>query len=366
MINAVAAKIEQSEDTKLLIDALRQPLGLAAKNGADVLDIALLNFAERRHRVAPMLTHYLARESKVIDAVQEDVRRQLKMIHVRAVLREAQQKKLWSRLSQLFAENDIPIWGLKGQDLVGNLYHSAGRRWSKDIDALIEPHQTRHAMQLLLDNGYKIAGKRIGVGSNIRHFDIGLSKDALIYDPEFNLQIELHRRVFYAEPKAFSDVIRSRTPVGQFVSVNEPMGMLYTIIHGALDYWSRLKWLVDLSLLVKTIDDERLAALVDLAERFSCKTALIASLCWAEQIFAGSLAEHVAAQIDAMAKNDVAVAPLVSRFAAMLEGDHDYERRSLWQRPDFPTPAWHVFPSVRMRGWLCAYVPLTLAVRKIG
>jgi hypothetical protein len=298
--------------------------------------------------------------------MEAQTRDALKAIYRQNAVQETIQKRVWDRIAKLFADNDVAFWGLKGQGLAESIYPFTGGRVSKDIDILIHPQDIDTAMQLLVQDGFTIAQQRITSSSDIAHFKNGLSKDAMFYDPQFGQQIELHRRLLYAEPKGLTALVRSETPSGQFVTISGAAGMFYTIIHGALDYWSRLKWLIDLSLICRRIDSERLAALLDMAESFSCKTALLASLHHCEQVFAGSLSDRLAEQIAQMVSANSAAQPLIARFDMMLKAQHNYSERSLWSRPDFPTPAWHIFPDIHMRAMLCGYVPMAYIARRFS
>jgi hypothetical protein len=355
-----------AEQMQQLVALLRPIIGLDNGDDLPALTPQILGFAKNRHRLAPLLSYHLRTTEISAPMMEAQTRDALKAIYRQNAVQETIQKRVWDRIAKLFADNDLAFWGLKGQGLAESIYPFTGGRVSKDIDILIHPQDIDTAMQLLVQDGFTIAQQRITSSSDIAHFKNGLSKDAMFYDPQFGQQIELHRRLLYAEPKGLTALVRNETPSGQFVTISGVAGMLYTIIHGALDYWSRLKWLVDLSLLCRHIDSERLERLLQLADRFSCRTALIASLYYCEHIFAGSLQAEVKARVDILAAKDKGLNPLIDRFANMLQGHHDYSQRSLWRRPDFPTPAWHIFPSTPMRAWLCGYVPLTFIARKVA
>jgi hypothetical protein len=288
----------------------------------------------------------------------------IKALHKQNLMRELQQKSVHARLTDIFSKNGMPFWGLKGQGIAGTLYPFAGARQSKDIDILVRPSDADAALDIMQKGGFKAATTRTADISNVRHFRSGLAKDAMFYDGQFGQQIEMHRRLLYVEPSGFSALVRGETAAGEFITVDGVAGMFYIIMHGAMDYWSRLKWLIDLSFICRRIDSERLGALLDMAERFSCKTALLASLQHCEQVFEGSLPDDIAHQIARLALQNKGVKPLLARFGVMLDWHHDYAQRSFWSRPDFPTPAWHIFPNIKMRAWLCGYVPMAYLARK--
>jgi hypothetical protein len=325
----------------------------------------MVDFAQARHRMAAILAHYSISDDSGA-SLTHDALAAIKALHRQNLMRELQNKTVHARLTDIFARSGMPFWALKGQGIADALYPFAGARQSKDIDILIRPSDANAALNIMQQGGFITAKTRTADISNIRYFLNGLAKDALFYDPQFGQQIEMHRRLLYVEPRGFSQAIRDETPAGEFITVNGVAGMFYTIMHGAMDYWSRLKWLIDLSLICRRIDSERLAALLDMAERFSCKTALLASLYHCEQVFAGSLSDRLAEQIAQMVSINGAVQPLITRFDMMLKAQHNYSERSLWSRPDFPTPAWHIFPDIHMRAMLCGYVPMAYIARRFS
>lgn len=343
--------------------AVRPAIGLSRQQPNQEISARMVDFAQARHRTAAILAHHNISDDSGA-SLTHDALPAIKALHRHNLMRELQQKTVHARLTDIFTKSGIAFWALKGQGIAAMLYPFAGARQSKDIDILVRPSDADAALNIMQKGGFGLAKTRTADISNPRHFRSGLAKDAMFYDDQFGQQIEMHRRLLYVEPRGFSEMVRDETPVGEFIAVDGVAGMFYTIMHGAMDYWSRLKWLIDLSLICRRIDNERLAALLAMAERFACKTALLASLHHCEQVFAGSLSERLAEQIAQMVSANGAVQPLIERFATMLRASHDYGARSLWSRPDFPSPAWHIFPNIKMRAWLCGYVPMAYLARK--
>lgn len=346
-----------------LVAAIRPVIGLSLQQPSQEISTRIIDFAQARHRTAAILAHYSI-SGEHSENLTDDALSVVKALHRQNLMRELQQKTVHTRLTDIFTRRGIPFWALKGQGIADTLYPFAGARQSKDIDILIRPADADAALDIMQKGGFSAAKTRTTDISNLRHFRSGLAKDALFYDDQFAQHIEMHRRLLYVEPVGFSEMVRVETPAGEYITVDGVAGMFYTIMHGAMDYWSRLKWLVDLSLICRRIDSERLAALLDMAERFACKTALLASLYHCERVFGGSLPQETADEIVQMVRQNKGVKLLLARFIGMLDSQHDYGARSLWSRPDFPTPAWHIFPNIKMRAWLCGYVPMAYLARK--
>lgn len=365
-----------------LATVVRPLIGLPTdtdNGGREIVDEDFVRYARRVHRIAPMLNGLCGKNTAA--DITDEAAKMARRWHLRNTLRQARQQAIWQDTSCHLHQAGIAHWALKGQALATPLYSDPAARWAKDVDILVAPEQASDAASALRAAGYRnvaLAGNAASAGDagasrNVPawrdRWHMALHKDRSLRDPRFDQIIELHQRVFYAEPKGFSDAVRRLQPSGEQIGIETPLGILYVIIHGALAHWARLKWLIDLSLLVRRMDRPCYDAVAALAGEYGCEAALHSSVLWGEAVFPQSLdpelKQHAAKAMDA----DPQVASLYRRFSAMtyFRDTEALPRRSLsWVRPDFPTAAWHVFPHSSMRAWLCGYVPVAALARMIS
>jgi hypothetical protein len=149
---------------------------------------------------------------------------------------------------------------LKGPELSYRLYGDASVRNYNDIDILVNIKHINHVINLIEKEGYRIAyvkwpGKRTlqrKLTSHINHI-------TFISPGQGNL-IEVHWRLLRTPPIGllkFDNLISSNLSIINFAGrsfriLNNEIELLYIIMHGGLHFWSRLKWLLDVDLFIKT------------------------------------------------------------------------------------------------------------------
>ena len=353
------------QELSQLIGVLRVGLGLKdIESAVPTIDNALIDFAQKRHRIGPFLAR-IARDNPeiVLDCEASD--------RLEAIASSNQKKRLRQlaaikKVSDLLRGAGIEFWLFKGEDLAIQLYANPNDRFSKDIDLLIKPADAAQALDLLQQHGYhqNNAGKPAqGRTLSQRRLGMVLDKDQTLRDPQFNQQIELHQRFFRFEPNGLTaELRRGWSPRIQVPAHNTGM-LLYLLIHGALDRWNRLKWLVDLSLLARGLEHDQLDELLVLARRFNCEDAVLASLNWIEMVFPGSLPKHVAPQMASRVNDSPAAQRLIAEFEASLTAATRYRPK----RSDLltsPTPAWNVFKGVRHKASLALQIPIAAILRR--
>ncbi|GGD49730.1 hypothetical protein GRI62_07200 [Erythrobacter arachoides] len=293
-----------SPDLQRLADALRPALDLP---GAGEVSVQTAEFAEKRHRVAPLLHHAVAGGASVAGAEARDLLDTYARDNALRVLRQQASAR---RIAALLRDRDVPHAFVKGYDLGPELYGSTALRHSKDVDLLIDPARIDEVIAMLAGEGYTMGG---GVPLDPRWAKkkLRFHWEVAIIDPRLGVQIELHTRLLDMPPPGWDDRLFLEGPL----DLSNPAYVLYLIVHGAGSRWHRLKWLADLAMIARlTAADVRDQA-IELADRYECLPALSASfraceIVWGQPLAAdwhdaiGSRADatHVHAHLDAFNK----------------------------------------------------------------
>jgi hypothetical protein len=174
------------------------------------------------------------------------------------------------RLYKLFQQNGIAFIPLKGSVLALQVYGNLAMRHAGDIDLLVAPSQEELADRLL-----QISYRRIVPGfrlspSQRRRFLRYMHHFEYLHD-QGNLRVELHWRSIRNQPPHVMDLNwlhnRASTVVlagSRLPAMSLPDNALYLCAHGAVHFWRRLFWLVDLAEMMRgnaKIDWQRLMTL---------------------------------------------------------------------------------------------------------
>lgn len=226
-------------------------------------------------------------------AADEDALSILKASYQENVFRSLRQKAAERKLSNLLISHDLPFSLLKGLGLAEQLYDDPNARQSKDVDILIPADRCGQVIRLMNDRGYRYrsyAVKRTKLFELSRQdMDIKLFKDLTFFDPDLSVVIELHSRLFKFEPNGLTDDFNESVKSGPTPSLSNSFYCLYLILHGTLAMWPRLKWLVDLSIMVRKMPVQSRQEMMEIADSFGCEAAVAASIFMAEELFPGSL-----------------------------------------------------------------------------
>lgn len=268
---------------------IRPQIGLPRNKPDSPIDTTLANYAITRHRVGPLL-HVAAKPNRSLD---ERVATLLSTCYKKNVYNTLAKKAVVQRLDTLFREHDIDFSLLKGTGLADQIYEDPSLRVTNDIDILVPVHATESAVHILSENGYfhrpQSINKKARATRKRQLIEINIFKDVIFLDPQFSEPVELHQRLFATEPKNFTNDFNSAVRFRRVPTVTDTRYCLYLIMHGAISLWMRLKWMIDLSLLVRQIPMKGLEGLMDEAKNCGCEQAVCASLWFAEEIFPGTL-----------------------------------------------------------------------------
>ena len=144
------------------------------------------------------------------------------------------------RLTHLFSAAGITTRLLKGPRLSQWLYGDPCLRHSKDLDYWVPPHEARHAIDLLLDQGFRLHERDQRFLQRwpeliLDGYELELLPPKGRYSVEVHWRIESASRALY-EPH-WQHVLDNDGRDGEF---------LYLLWHGARHRWARLKWLADI------------------------------------------------------------------------------------------------------------------------
>lgn len=168
------------------------------------------------------------------------------------------------RVNQALKDNEINTVVLKGIPLALNLYDDISMRPSGDIDLLIDPSDFVAAENVLIQLNYQrvFPNKSVPVEKYKYFFNIG--HHFYYINLERGINIELHWKasdykiegLLFLQEFETEDIDVWGYPVSTFS--NEDL-LIYLIMHGSHHMWSRLRWLVDVGILLqKKINWERL------------------------------------------------------------------------------------------------------------
>ncbi len=228
--------------------------------------------------------------------IEDAAKSQLEASFRSNALAELRHQAVEQKLAALFRGHDIKATFLKGRGLSQQLYGSSPVRVSKDVDVLVSPDQIKTAIELLNDSGFRYRPYSMGkgkIGAVARQYqDIRIHKDLTFHDPQFSVPIELHQRPFHYLPKELAASFAESLGLAPAPPITNAYYCLYLFLHGSLTFWHRLKWVADLSILVRKSDESVACETIELAMRYRCSHAVAASLMLSEKVFPGSLSEH--------------------------------------------------------------------------
>ncbi len=151
-------------------------------------------------------------------------------------------------------QRGLPVLVLKGVALSLLLHGNPSQRAAGDIDLLVPPDRFRVAADLLLELGYTVDGD----GPPLDIADTGSSHIRDLTFIGHGQRIELHRRLYELStrlPDNFETFWSQRSELALGPVTVATLGpahlALYLLVHGHGHDWERLRWLVDLALLLR-------------------------------------------------------------------------------------------------------------------
>lgn len=285
---------QEIDNILLLSNLLRPAISLSPAGSSEVVSEALVKYAVERQRVGPLLHSACQHQQHLKFAGQ--ARSLLRESFEANVLNGLRQKATERKMSELLSAHGLDFSFLKGLGLSAQLYPDPAVRQSSDVDILVPADQSGLAIKLLNTEGfdhipYTYRRRRLLPAIRQKQ-DMEIFKDLIFRHPDFDVPVELHKRLFQFEPKGLTEEFGRSIRFEMVPTISNAHYCLYLILHGAVCLWKRMKWLADLSLLVRNMPHDLRCEVMSIARKFGCEIAVSSSLLFAERIFPGSLDEN--------------------------------------------------------------------------
>lgn len=158
-----------------------------------------------------------------------------------------------ARVMRLIEAAGYPVLTVKGVALGARAYGSIALKHSKDIDLLILPEHVGPVLALLEADSYRLVAPAATLSAAQRALLPRYGKDATLARVNHAMQIELHWRLI--GNTTMLPGVTARAPAdpvglgGDMVvpTLNAPDLYAYLVVHGAIDGWSRMKWIADVN-----------------------------------------------------------------------------------------------------------------------
>lgn len=174
----------------------------------------------------------------------------------------------------------ISVGMLKGPELSQILFGDPMLRTSNDFDFLVKPEDFAKAIEIArqadasMDSRLKSADLSGLARLTEWRKDVGFSFGSCL--------IELHERPFYLA--SLSDQIEVLED-GKALSLPLPDQLFYSVCHGQMTSWTRLKWALDAGLLGQRLDEADWAAIRDKARLAKCENGFASGLAWLDHLW---------------------------------------------------------------------------------
>lgn len=253
---------------------------------------------EELPRLIPLLCTYFTRD-ELTELIGKKVTARLLDMHRLEVVQNLFLEGELQKVLHAFNEATIRIMLFKGPALAYSVYPQPQLRTYHDIDALIHPDDLEHARNVLTRMGYTfyeeyranvINSKRTGYNFTLKREDSWLE-----------VLIELHTAPHESDIGTTFDVAalwanaQAITVLGEPTLTMNPLdSLLYLCWHYRFHSFSRLLWLYDVVMLVRTYGSELdWAALVKKARQQHLATTLYYCLCWSRDLFGVAIPAQV-------------------------------------------------------------------------
>jgi hypothetical protein len=186
---------------------------------------------------------------------------------------------------------------LKGWPLAEELFGAAAERHSKDIDFYIAPDEIGACLDVLGGLGYEICSEHRDRTALVgRPALLAECNDLALWHEARQCQVEVHWRSnhFRGWPdlSELDDKERDWPLDDTGIRVRIPSGtacLAYLALHGQQHSWTRLKWLHDIALIMRSRDDAMLAADLEAARRVGAGRAVVTAVHLAHRVFGDPL-----------------------------------------------------------------------------
>ncbi len=160
------------------------------------------------------------------------------------------------RIARAIDDVKIPYSIVKGIPLAELLYGGATKRQAKDIDMLVDIDNLAQTLQILQAKGYVIERPNFNLTGFKRKYYFTHNHDIGLFHPKRKVEIELHFRLEYFGTKFFANSVNIYKTIWvqnqALMTLNDEYHVLYLMFHAAIHAWTRLRWLHDIYLYLKS------------------------------------------------------------------------------------------------------------------
>ncbi|RTK94859.1 MAG: hypothetical protein EKK64_07760 [Neisseriaceae bacterium] len=322
-------KLIISPELKLIIAILTEHVDLTIS-----MDLNWKYFVELliRHRVIEQVYTRLKNEKSVPESVKQqlDVICQKQRLHLLMLSGEV------VRLSRRLTEVGVNYAVVKGVPLSVNAYGGITKRHCKDIDLWVDWADWDKAIAVMSSCGYQQTRPSYSLTGFKRDYYLKRNHDFEFFNPQKNVQVELMFRVSYLGVD-FPNLLQIPLKLceindNQIMTLDDTYHVLLLIVHGAIHTWHRLRWLLDIYLLIQQqkIDLDKLLVL---AEQFECQHMVVQCLWLIREIF-GLETQEMQLQVNKITSKDLKIARLLFEFIVAdyeLTGGHGIFNRMFYK-----------------------------------
>ncbi len=249
-----------------------------------------------RHRVWPLLHRNLMRLPDI--PVPVETRAELKALARRNAHTALAMGAELVKVVRLLDNEGASVLSLKGPLLSRQLYGDLGMRPCRDLDLLLAPKDFEKTNRVLVVAGYKCLDQLPATcRSLLAHMQ---NSQHASYLADNGIVIEVHWCLGKNALGILEDFVVDWNNLPVQVLSGVPIkvlhdydNFLYLCCHGAIHCWFRLRWLVDISLFIGSIESQAWPDILSRAEQLGVSRHLHEALALAALFFPGSLPGEV-------------------------------------------------------------------------
>lgn len=285
-----------------------------------------------RHRVIEQVSVRLKTEENIPDLVKQRLEAICQQQRLRLLMLAGET----IRLSRELSAAGVGYAVVKGIPLAIDAYGGIAKRQCKDIDLWVDFVNWDQAVKILQNCGYCQTRPEYSLTGFKRDYYLNRNHDFEFFHPQKKVQVELMFRVSYlgVDFPQLSEVPLKQCNINNnaVMSLEDNYHLLLLIVHGAIHAWHRLRWLLDIYLLIQQqkVDLEKL---LTLAEQFECRAMVIQCLWLLNKVFDLNDRE-IQPVIDNISRKDLRLAKLLFEFIVAdyeLTGGHGLFNRMFYK-----------------------------------
>ncbi len=235
-----------------------------------------------------------------------DFQRTLAQAERRAVQQSLRLTEVLGEVAGVMEAQGIRALAYKGPVLSAQLFREAALREAVDLDVLVSPRDVWQAVEAMSGIGFRPLRPYppSAQGQLIRYrAEFGLMRDDLLLEVQWRLAPQ-----YFATPFDFDRAWDRRTECAlggrKIATLGAEDNLFALCIHGSKHHWERLKWVLDLDLMIRRHPDLPWASVISGAARTGTLRLVLASLRTSHALLGtplpGELEERLAA--DALAR----------------------------------------------------------------